>query len=100
MFEKNFFYNSSMLSVEWIVERPTLNNRISTLADFGRLTFINAYATIGNRSETTGDFPYYVMVMSNRMNIAQVTVTSLVSNNSGFNVDYLPGSTTTIIDCL
>jgi hypothetical protein len=50
VFEKNFFYNSSMLSAEWVVERPTLNNRISTLADFGRLTFTNSYATIGNRS--------------------------------------------------
>lgn len=96
-FEKNLFYNSSMLSAEWVVERPTLNNRISTLADFGRLTFTNSYAIIENRFGTIGSFPYYMIVMNNRMNTTLVTVSPLASNNSGFTVDYLPSSTTTIM---
>ena len=33
-FEQNFFYNSSMLSAEWMVERPTVNKQ---LHQFGKL---------------------------------------------------------------
>ncbi|MBN1244549.1 hypothetical protein JXA31_03040 [Candidatus Bathyarchaeota archaeon] len=38
-FYQTFVYNSPRLSAEWIVERPTVNDEVSLLANFGTLTF-------------------------------------------------------------
>jgi len=92
-FQNNFFYYSSQLSAEWIIERPTINNTLSGLADFGSATFTDSYATIDTTVGTIKSFPYSQVTMHNRQNNPLVTVSSLDSKGSGFTIDYLSSST-------
>ena len=39
LFSRDFVYNSSRLTAEWVIERPTVNNRLTNLADFGSSGF-------------------------------------------------------------
>lgn len=88
-FMQNVFYNSSQLSAEWIVERPFVNNAISTLADFNSVTFTDAKATMDSNVGTIRHFPYAQVTMRNRQNVQLVTVSSLSSDGSSFTVNYL-----------
>jgi hypothetical protein len=97
-FQNNFFYYSSQLSAEWIIERPTINNMLSGLADFGSATFTDSYATIDTTVGTINSFPYSRMTMHNRQNNPLVTVSSLDSKGSGFTIDYLSSSTSAQIN--
>jgi len=87
--QKSLVYDSSMLSAEWIVERPTVNNRIRTLADFGQVTFMGCTATMSGRVGTIGSFPSTQVTMYNRQNTELVSVSSLTSKGSSFTVKYL-----------
>jgi hypothetical protein len=97
-FQNNFFYYSSQLSAEWIVERPTINNTLSGLADFGSATFTGSYATVDTTVGTIKSFPYSQVAMHNRQNNPLVTVSSLDSKDSGFTIDYLKSSTSAQIN--
>jgi hypothetical protein len=87
-FQKNVFYDSSMLSAEWIVERPTLNGRLTTLADFGQVAFTGCTATISSTVGTVSSFPYVRVIMYN-LNTQLVSVSLLTSNGSSFTVNYV-----------
>jgi hypothetical protein len=87
-FEQNFFYNSSRLSAEWIVERPTVDHSLSTLADFGNITFTNSNATMDTHVGTINKFPFAQVIMQNRRNRQLVTVSSLTPDGSGFTVNH------------
>ncbi len=65
-FNGNFFYSSSRLSAEWIVERPTVNNTVAALADFGQATFTDLRAAIDSKSGTATDFLLSQVIMYNR----------------------------------
>lgn len=41
------YFGGTLLSAEWIVERPWANGSISTLANFGSVKFTNCQATLG-----------------------------------------------------
>lgn len=97
-FQNNFFYYSSQLSAEWIIERPTINNMLSGLADFGSATFTDSYATVDSTVRTINIFPYSKVTMHNRQNNPLVTVSSLDSKGSGFTIDYLNSSTSAQIN--
>jgi len=88
-FRESFFYNSSRLSAEWIIERPLVDNIISTLADFNTVTFTDASVTVDNKVGTISGFPFAQVVLHNRQNAELVTVSSLSSNGSSFTVNYL-----------
>ena len=88
-FQKNVVYVSSMLSAEWIVERPTINNRVTTLADFGQVTFTGCTATISSTVGTVSSFPHIQVVMYNRQTTQLVSVSPLTSKGSSFSVNYL-----------
>jgi len=88
-FQKNIFYDSSMLSAEWIVERPTINNRVMTLADFGQVTFTGCTATMSSTVGTVSSFPHIQIIMYNRQNTQLVSVSPLTSNGSSFTVNHL-----------
>ena len=88
-FKQNFFYASSRLSAEWIVERPTVNNTLSDLANFGSITFTNSSVTMSNNTGNINDFPFAHVVMQDRQNTQLVTVSSLTSNGASFTVNYL-----------
>jgi len=87
-FEKVVVYNSSMLSAEWIVERPKVNGAVSTLADFGNVTFTECKATVDGFSGTIGNFSYAQFVMHDE-DISLVSVSRLNENESSFTVSYL-----------
>jgi hypothetical protein len=96
-FQRNVVYNSSRLSAEWIVERPTLNYQVRlpvNLADFGSVTFTNSRITTNTSAGTIGNFPFVRFIMQNGIT-PLVTVSSLSSNGSSFTVTYLSSASTT-----
>jgi hypothetical protein len=97
-FQNDFYYYSSQLSAEWIIERPTINNVLRGLADFGSATFIDSYATVDTTVGNIKSFPYSQVIMHNRQNNPLVTVSSLDSKGSGFTIDYLSSSTSAQIN--
>ncbi len=88
-FTQNVFYNSSRSSAEWIVERPYVNNTLSSLADFNTVTFTGASVTMNNSAGTISNFPFSQVIMHNRQNAELVTVSRLSSRGSSFTVNYL-----------
>ena len=92
-FQNPFFYNSSQLSAEWIVERPTVNGAISTLANFGTITFSNCTATVNSTTGGIGSFPVNEVVMysstSNQNNVQLTNVSALNPDGNSFIVNYL-----------
>jgi hypothetical protein len=91
-FNQNFFYNSTRLSAEWIVERPTVNNRISSLADFGSITFSGMSVAVNQNDGAISNFPYSQVVMNNQQSVQLTSVSSISANGSSFKVTYLASS--------
>jgi len=89
-FSQSFFYVSSRLSAEWVVERPTVNDALTTLADFGSVAFTNIRVSSDSVSGTAADFPFSQVTMYDRLNNQLVTVSQLASGGTTFNVAYLP----------
>jgi hypothetical protein len=87
-FQKSLTYLSSMLSAGWIVERPTLNDRVRTLADFGQVTFTDCTVTVGGKVGTIGSFPCVQLIMYNRQNAQLVGVSTLTASSSSFTVNF------------
>jgi hypothetical protein len=94
-FRENFFYVSSRLSAEWVVERPTVGSHISTIANFGHVTFTNASARTDTSVGKINDFSFSQVIMQDRQNRQLVTVSSLSSDGSSFTVNYLSSVTAT-----
>ena len=89
-------YNSSQLSAEWIVERPAISRSLtlSSLADFGNMTFSNCTATIGGVVGNINSFPYDAITMysSNTPGNTPVQLTEvsdLSPDGSEFTVSWL-----------
>jgi len=87
-FNESLVYTSSMLSAEWIVEAPTLVNRIATLANFGQVTFTDCKATIGGEAGTIGSFPSSQITLNSHQNITLAIVSTFTSEESSFKVSY------------
>ena len=87
-FTQEFVYSSSMLSAEWIVERPSVDSTLSILADFGSLTFTEAQATSSAGAGVISSFPFSQVIMYDRQNRQLVTVSSLTSKGSSFTVTF------------
>lgn len=88
-FSKSVFYDSSRLSGEWIMERPTVDNSIGALSDFGSITFADMNVTINAAIGTGSSFPHSQIRMSDRRGNALVSVSSLNNNGTMFTVTYL-----------
>lgn len=88
-FSRNLSYDSSRLTAEWIVERPTVNNIIGTLANFGSVTFAGPSATLDSRAVTISDLPFSRVTMYDRHNTQLVSISPLDSRSSSFTVTYL-----------
>jgi hypothetical protein len=91
-FSQNFIYNSTRLSAEWIVERPTVNNRISALADFGSITFTGMGVTVNQNDGAISNFPYSQVVMNNQQSVELASVSPISASGSSFTVNYLASS--------
>jgi hypothetical protein len=85
-FSQVFAYNSSQLSAEWVMERPTVNNRISALANFGSVTFTNAQAEVSGTSGTISASANYAVAMQNNQGTLLAGVSNLNSDGSSFSV--------------
>ena len=88
-FEKTVTYNSSQMSAEWIIERPMVQNVISTLADFGNVTVTNCSATINGVTGSVSDFIYSPVTMVDSNDTELTSVLPLSSDGSSFTVSYL-----------
>jgi hypothetical protein len=86
-FQNYVVYASSMLSVEWIVERPSVNNVLRNLADFSELTFTGCTTTVGGKVETISSLPSIQVTMNNQ-NTELASVSPFSSNGSSFTVHY------------
>lgn len=85
-FEMILTYGSTLLSGEWIVERPTVGNVIGPLAEIGPVTFTNTTATLDASTGRIVDFSYSHVLMVNRQNTRLVDVSSLSSDGQSFTV--------------
>jgi hypothetical protein len=98
-FKKVVVYNSSMQSAEWILERPLVNDSISTLANFGNATFTECKATVNGVTGTLGNFSYSQLIMHEDGDTPLVSVSPLNEMGSGFTVTYIePSSAITTVD--
>ncbi len=88
-FSQNFVYNSTRLSAEWIVERPTLNNQISPLSNFGTITFTDAQANINHEVSAIGGLPFAQVHMTSMQNTQLTSVSSLNPQGTSFTVQYV-----------
>lgn len=87
-FSQTFAYNSSRLTAEWIIERPMVNDRMTTLANFGKIAFTDATAEIGSFSGTIGEHSNYLIIMEDRSNNQLVSVSDLNRDGSSFTITY------------
>jgi Peptidase A4 family len=87
-FSQVLTYNSSRLTAEWIVERPTVNNQLSNLANFGSVTFTGIQATVEGKTGTLTAFPNFEVLMQDRQNRNLVSVSSFSKDGSSFTVNY------------
>ena len=83
-------YNSARSSGEWIMERPTINNRLTTLADFGNVTFTGCYLNANNISGSISKFYFSRLEMANSQNIQLTSVSSLTAHGTSFVIAYVP----------
>lgn len=92
-FQNNFTYGASQLSAEWVVERPLINRVLSTLANFGEMSFTNCSVTVGTVSGGINSFPNEKILMfsSPMANTAvqAADVSNLSGDGSQFTVTYL-----------
>ncbi len=93
-FFKAVYYNSSLLSAEWIEERPEINGQLSCLSDFGTAYYggqytglkMTDYATINGETGTISSFPYEnITMVSNSGTLAEP---GSITNNGSFEVYY------------
>jgi hypothetical protein len=85
---RNVSYASSMLSAEWILERPRINDVLRNLADFSELTFTGCAATVGGKMETISSLPHIDVTLINQ-NTQLVLLSPLASNGSSFTINYI-----------
>jgi len=95
-FSNLFTYSSSMLSAEWIVERPDVNNVLTPLANFGIVTFTDCSTAVGGVNGGIGSFQTSKVVMySSDVGLPLVELASVSGLNgigSQFSVTYLASS--------
>lgn len=90
-FSTNVVYNSTRSSGEWIIERPTINHKLSTLADFGSATFTDCHVRVDSQAGPIGIFSYSRIDMTNSQNTQLVSVSPLATDKASFTVNYITG---------
>ena len=87
-FSRNVVYNSTRSSGDWILERPTVKNRISTLADFGSVAFTSCYANVNSANGPIAQFSFSKIQMSNSQEVPLTSTSDLTDGKSSFTVSY------------
>ncbi len=88
-FSQNFVYGSSRLSAECVVERPDVNNVLSSVANFGSVTLSNCVVAMGNVTVAFGSVPSVRMFMYDAGGTRLADVSNYSSDGSSFTVTYL-----------
>jgi len=88
-FSTTVTYNSSRTSGEWIIERPMLSSKLTTLADFGSVTFKDCHLNANNISGSISKFYFSRMEMANSQNVELASVSTLAANGTSFTVNYI-----------
>ena len=83
-------YNSTGSSGEWIIERPTVSNRLSTLADFGNATFTGCHLSADSKSGPVKTFYFSGIVMTNSVNTQLASISNIATDGTDFTVKYVP----------
>lgn len=87
-FNQDFQYNSTQSSGEWILERSLVNGQITTLADFGSVTFTDCTVQVGDQSGIINNFTYSVVQMTNQQYERLATASALTPNGADFTITY------------
>lgn len=90
-FQSTFTYDSAKSSADWIVERPDVNGRLGSLADFGTVTISSCQATIGSVTGSIGDFPSVRVVMTQstmELSTQLLNVSDLQDSGTSFTETY------------
>jgi hypothetical protein len=76
------------VSAEWIVESPSVNNKIVPLTNFGPFTFINATVTINNHTGSINDsaWHYKAIVMEDASHRIRAIPSLLKNKGDSFQV--------------
>ena len=82
------FYNSTGFSGEWTVEKPTVNDRLTTLAEFNTVTFNGCYLDANNVLGPIKAFYYSRIYMTDSMNVQLTSVSNLAAGGDGFTVSH------------
>ena len=100
----SFFYASSQLSAEWIIERPDISSKrsrgtLASLADVGTVEFANCQTDIDGETGNISSFPTVQSVMyttvqsvTNLGSSLLATVSNLTDNGSSFTVETSPST--------
>jgi hypothetical protein len=91
-FSKKVNYESTFLSAEWIVERPTLNGQISSLSNFGDVTFSEAHVNINRTVVPLGEASFSQIHLTDHKNTQLTTVSQISPDGKSFTVQYIAGS--------
>jgi hypothetical protein len=91
-FYRTYIYNSSQQSAEWILERPHVNDVITSLANFGNVTFIDSYVKIGDTVGKIANYSYSQVIMTNDLSKQLTSVSPIAENGNSFTVTYLSSS--------
>jgi hypothetical protein len=87
-FNQDFVYNSSRSSGEWVMERPNLGGQVTTLANFGSVTFSDCNIMVGLEKGVIGNFTYSVVQMTNQQYGRLASASALSNDLAGFTVTY------------
>jgi hypothetical protein len=87
-YNQEFQYNSTRSSGEWVLERSTVNDQITNLADFNTVTFTGCKAQIGTQRGNIDNFTYSVVQMANQQYQRLATASQLGADGASFNVTY------------
>ncbi|MDR0373972.1 MAG: hypothetical protein LBI79_10595 [Nitrososphaerota archaeon] len=87
-FDRNFVYNSTRSSGEWIVERAMVNGQISSLSDFGSITFSDCQVDVRNDKGVISNFTHSRVHMTNQQFSTLASASILNNNGEGFTVSY------------
>jgi autonomous glycyl radical cofactor GrcA len=88
VFNQNFVYNSTRSSGEWIVERSMVNGQITSLSDFGSITFSDCQVDVSSDKGVIGTFTHSRVHMTNHQYTTLASASTLNSGGEGFTVRY------------
>ena len=88
VFNRNFVYDSTGSSGEWIVERSTVNGQISTLSNFQAVTFNDCQIGVGSDCGVIANFTYSRVHMATQIYTMLASTTKLASSGCSFTVTY------------